>query len=197
MHYKLYCDHKKSDNKQNSFCRWSSHTDECFQMGNADILHSDLYKREECFLRAYCNVMQKLDASVYGSINSRAVHQYQPATKGTISISNRSHFHNNTETASAAAKVWQLLPPVFLPIAAYKFTSLLLPVWLMSVIMALLLFTQHIWPSPLSAICWLTSSTFYWLSLMGQLKVVLTGLWNVTALSLMIVCEIGARKGIF
>lgn len=120
-----------------------------------------------------------------------------PPQKGTISISNRSHFHTNTETASAAAKVWQLLPPVFLPIVAYKFTSLLLPVWLMSVIMALPLFTQHIWPSPLSAICWLTSSTFYWLSLMGQLKVIVTGLWNVTAFSLMIVCEIGARKGIF
>lgn len=53
----------------------------------------------------------------------------------------------------------------------------------MLVIMTLLRFTQYIYPSPLMGICWLTSSTYYWLSLMGRLERVLTGLWKVTALS--------------
>ena len=85
-------------------------------------------------------------------------------------------------------------PQCFPLITIYKFTSLLLHVWFMLVIMTILLFTQHIYPGLLPVICWLTSSTFYWWSLMGQLKGVLTALWNITALSLLLVCEIGAKR---
>lgn len=119
------------------------------------------------------------------------------ARERDISISNHSHFHTNTEAASETTEVWQIMPPVFFSIAAHKFPSLLLPVWLMSVIMTLLLFTQHIYPSPPSAMCWLTSSAFYWSSLVGQFKRAPAGLWNVTALSLLFICEIGAEKGKF
>lgn len=162
------------------------HRDECFQTGNAGIfcINSDLYRREMCFWEPIAMLCRNLMQADTIQSTERLFTSNTRKSKGTISISNHSHFHTKTETASAAAKVWQLLPLVFLPIAAYKFTSLLLPVWLMLVIMTLLLFTQHIYPSPLSVICWLTSSTFYWLSLMGQLKGVLTGLWNVTASSL-------------
>lgn len=63
--------------RKNSFCKWYSHSDECFQIGNAGFfrINSDLYKEKNAFLRAYCNVMQKLDAGSYNSFNRRTAHQ--------------------------------------------------------------------------------------------------------------------------
>lgn len=63
--------------KKNSLCKWYSHSDECVQIGNAGILciNNDLYKEKNAFLRAYCDVMQKRDASSYNSFKGRTVHQ--------------------------------------------------------------------------------------------------------------------------
>lgn len=145
------------------------------------------------FLKAYCNVMQKLDTihSTEGLFTNKP-----DGERDHFHFKSQPFSHQHWDSISSCQSLAASAPSVS-PIAVYKFTSLLLPVWLMLVIMALLLFTQHIYPSLLSAICWLTSSTFYWLSLMGQLKGVLTFLWNVTALSLLFICEIGVWKGIF
>lgn len=90
--------------------------------------------------------------------------------------------HQHWDSISSCQSLAAPAPCVF-PLSLH-INSHPLPVWLWlrSVIMTLFLFTQHIYPSLLSAICWLTSSAFYWLSLMGQLKRVLTGLWNAAAL---------------
>lgn len=118
-------------------------------------INSDLYKEENVFLRAFCNAVFKL-ASRCNSINRKTVHQDHPPEKGTISISNPSHFHTNTEDRIGSCQSLAAPAPCVFPLSLHVNSHL--SRWLMLIIKSLFLFTQHIYPSRLSVISWLTYS---------------------------------------
>lgn len=185
--------------RKNSFCEWYSHSDECFQRGNSGVFHinSDLYREEKAFWEPIAMLCRNLMQEATNHSTQGLFSYNTSQRKGPFPFQIAAIFTPTLTQHQWLTKSGSSCPSVFTPITVYKFTSLLLPVWLMLVTMAVLLFTRQIYPSPFSMICWLTSSTFYWLSLMGQLPGVLTGLWNVTAFSLLFIWEIGAWKVYF
>lgn len=166
-------------NGTNSFYKWHSHSDECSQIGNAGISHITVTftKRRmlffESLLQCYAETWRK---------QLRFNQQ-----KGTISISNHRHFHTNISSCQCLAA------PA--PSASFPYHCGYIRISVIACVIDVgYNDTPSIYPIhlPISSISdVLVDFLYLWLPLMGQLKGVLTGLWNVTAFSLLFVCEIG------